>query len=54
MSWWVSHVLYKPPKQEEEVDEAFLKQLIDISRSWDLVLMGDFYYHKICWEDNSA
>ncbi|GAB0202653.1 hypothetical protein GRJ2_002730900 [Grus japonensis] len=33
-------VYYKPPDQEEEVDEAFYRQLEVASRSQALVLMG--------------
>ena len=47
-------VYYRPPDQEEEVDEAFHKQLEAASRSQVLVLMGDFSYPDICWISNVA
>ncbi|GAB0206587.1 hypothetical protein GRJ2_003124300 [Grus japonensis] len=47
-------VYYRPPDQEEEVDEAFCRQLIVASRSQALVLMGDFNHPDICWKDNTA
>ena len=34
-------VYYRPPDQEEEVDEAFYRQLQAASQSQALVLMGD-------------
>ena len=34
-------VCYRPPDQGEPVDEAFLRQLQELSRSRALVLMGD-------------
>jgi len=40
-------VYYRPPNQEEEVDEAFYRQLK--VASW-----GDFNHPDICWEDNTA
>ena len=35
-------VCYRPPNQSSEVDEAFYKQLVEISRSLAVVLVGDF------------
>jgi len=35
-------VYYRPPDQEEELDEAFYRQLQAASQSQALVLMGDF------------
>ena len=35
-------VCYRPPDQEEEVDEAFYRQLEVASQSQALVLVGDF------------
>ncbi|KAJ7427231.1 hypothetical protein WISP_08882 [Willisornis vidua] len=43
-------VCYGPPSQEDEGDELFYKQLADVSRSPDLVLVGDFNLPDICWE----
>jgi len=45
---------YRPPDQEEEVDEAFYKQLKVASQSQALVLMGDFNHPDIIWEDHIA
>jgi len=47
-------VYYRPPDQEEEVDEAFYKQLKVASQSQALVLMGDFKNADIRWEDHAA
>jgi len=38
---------YRPPDQEEEVDEAFYRQLKAASQSQALVLMGDFNHPDI-------
>jgi len=45
---------YRPPDQEEEVDEAFYTQLEVASQSQALVLMRDFNHPDICWEDHTA
>jgi len=47
-------VYYRPPDQEEEVDEAFYRQLQAASQSLALVLMGDFNHPDISWEDHTA
>ncbi|GAB0208601.1 hypothetical protein GRJ2_003325800 [Grus japonensis] len=47
-------VYYSPPDQEEEVDEAFYRQLEVASQSQALVLMGDFNHPGICWNSNMA
>ncbi|GAB0209615.1 hypothetical protein GRJ2_003427200 [Grus japonensis] len=47
-------VYYRPPDQEEEVDEAFYRQLEVALRSQALVLMGDFNHPDICWKSNTA
>ncbi|RMB93593.1 hypothetical protein DUI87_30292 [Hirundo rustica rustica] len=47
-------VCYRPPNQEEEVDNLFYKQLGNVSRSSALVLVGDFNLPDICWELNTA
>jgi len=47
-------VYYRPPDQEEEVDEAFYRQLKVASQSQALVLVGDFKHPDICWEDHTA
>ena len=38
----------------EEADEAFFKQVEDVSWSQTLVLMGDFNQSNICWKDNAV
>ncbi|GAB0209089.1 hypothetical protein GRJ2_003374600 [Grus japonensis] len=45
---------YRPPDQEEEVDEAFYRQVEVASRSQALVLMGDLNHPDICWKGNTA
>jgi len=47
-------VYYRPPDQEEEVDEVFYKQLKVVSQSQALVLVGDFNHPDISWEDHAA
>jgi len=47
-------VYYRPPDQQEEVDEAFYRQLQAASQSQALVLMGDFNHPDISWEDHIA
>ncbi|RMC15084.1 hypothetical protein DUI87_07264 [Hirundo rustica rustica] len=47
-------VCYRPPNQEEEVDNLFYKQLENVSGSSALVLVGDFSLPDICWEHNTA
>ncbi|GAB0206526.1 hypothetical protein GRJ2_003118200 [Grus japonensis] len=45
---------YRPPDQEEEVDEAFYRQVEVASQSQALVLMGDLNHPDICWKGNTA
>jgi len=45
-------VYYRPPDQEEEIDEAFYRQLEVASQA--LVLTGDFNHPDISWEDHTA
>lgn len=47
-------VCCRPPDQVEPVDEAFLLQQREVSRSQALVLMGDFSYPDICWDSSTA
>jgi len=47
-------VYYRPPEQEEEVDEAFYRQLKVASQSQAPVLVGDFNHPDICWEDHTV
>ena len=44
----VMGVCYRPPDEEEEVNEAFYRQLEVASWSQALVLMGDFNNPDIC------
>ncbi|GAB0182058.1 hypothetical protein GRJ2_000671100 [Grus japonensis] len=46
-------VYYRPPDQDEEVDEAFYRQL-EVALRQALVLMGDFNHPDICWKGNTA
>ena len=50
----VAGVCYRPPDQEEAVDEAFLLQLQEVSHLRALVLMGDFNHPDICWDSGMA
>ncbi|PKU42646.1 glycerol kinase [Limosa lapponica baueri] len=54
MGHTVVGIYYRPPDQEEDVYEAFYRQLEIASQSQALVLMGDFNYPDICWKDNTA
>ncbi|KAJ7398094.1 mitochondrial fission process protein 1 [Pitangus sulphuratus] len=47
-------VCYRPSDQDEEVDDLFYKQLVDVSRFPALVLMGDFKLPDVCWELNTV
>ena len=47
-------VCYRPPDQEEAVDEAFLLQLQEVSHLQALVLMGTFNHPDICWDSGMA
>jgi len=47
-------VCYRPPNQDEEVDEVFYKRLAEVSQSLALVLMGDLNLLDICWKYNTA
>ncbi|KAJ7423670.1 mitochondrial fission process protein 1 [Willisornis vidua] len=47
-------VCNRPPNQDDEGDELFHKQLVDVSKSPALVLVGDFNLPDICWELNTA
>jgi len=46
-------VYYRSPDQEEEVDEAFYRQLQTALQSQALVLVGDFKNADIRWEDHA-
>jgi len=43
-------VCYRPPNQNEEVDEVFYNRLAEVSQSLALVLVGDFNLLDICWK----
>ncbi|PKK26128.1 DTW domain containing 2 [Columba livia] len=47
-------VCYRPPNQEDQVDEALYGQMGAASHSQAMVLTGDFSYPNICWRDNTA
>jgi len=47
-------VSYRPPDQEEQVNQAFYRQMGAASHSQTLVLVGDFNHPNICWRDNTA
>jgi len=47
-------VCYRPPNQDEEVDEIFCKRMSEISQSLALVLVEDFNLLDICWKYNTA
>ena len=47
-------VCYEPPNQDEEMDEVFYKQLLEVAQSPALVLMGNFNFPDICWKYNKA
>ena len=47
-------VYYRAPDQEEEIHEAFYRQLQAASQSQALVLMGDFNHPDISWEDHTT
>lgn len=46
-------VFYIPSNQEEVVDKAF-KQLMEASKSKNVVLVWDINYWNICWEENTT
>ena len=41
-------VSYRPPNQEEKVDETFEKEIARISKRYNVVGMEDFNYLDIC------
>ncbi|GAB0181359.1 hypothetical protein GRJ2_000601200 [Grus japonensis] len=47
-------ICYRPPNQDEEVDEIFYKQLGEVLQSLGLVLMGDFNFPDVCWKYSTA
>ena len=51
---FVVGVYYRPPDQEEEVDEGLFLQLQKASRSQALILTGEFNHPDICWKSGTA
>lgn len=47
-------VCYRLPDQEEQVHEAFYRQLKVASCLQVLVFMGYFNHPDVCWRDNAA
>jgi len=47
-------VCYRPPNQDEEVDEVFYKRLAEVSQSLALALVGVFNLLDICWKYDTA
>lgn len=45
-------VFYRLPNQDEDTDEVFYKQLVEVVQSPVFVLMEDFL--DTCWKDNTA
>ena len=47
-------VYYRPPSQGELIDVTFFLQLQEVLHSQALILLGDFNYLYICWDNNMA
>ncbi|XP_062466520.1 uncharacterized protein LOC134159318 [Pezoporus occidentalis] len=47
-------ICYRPPDQEDSMDEVLYRQIGKASHSQVLVLMGDFNHRDICWRDGTA
>lgn len=47
-------VYHRLLNQDEEADEAFYKQLVEISQLLALVLLRDFNLPDICWKYNTV
>jgi len=45
---------YRLLDQEDQMDEAFYKQIGAASHSKNIILMRDFSHPKICWRDSTA
>ncbi|GAB0187677.1 hypothetical protein GRJ2_001233000 [Grus japonensis] len=50
----IVEVWYRPPNQEDRVDEALCRQIGAASCSQALVLMGDFSRYQGGWRDDTA
>jgi len=48
------HACYRPPNQEEVVDEAFFRQLEETSCLQALLLMRSLNHPDTCWKGNAA
>ena len=40
-------VYYRPPGHSEDLEDVFLQQMTKLSRSEDLIIMGEFNYAEI-------
>lgn len=47
-------VYYRPPAQDDNIDELIFAELRDASRSTPLVLMGDFNLPDVNWDHHTA
>jgi len=47
-------VSYRPPNQDDQVDEVFYKRLAEVLQLLTSVLMGDFNLPDICWKYNTT
>ena len=47
-------VYYRPRTQSPELDQEFARELAEAAHSRTIVVMGDFSYLDISWEDHSA
>ncbi|GAB0183292.1 hypothetical protein GRJ2_000794500 [Grus japonensis] len=50
----IEGVCYRPPEQDDQVDEALYRQIGAASCSQALVFMGALNQPNICWRDNTA
>lgn len=50
----IADVCYRPPNQEEQVNEALYRQVGTASHLKALVLMQNFKHPDICWRDNTV
>lgn len=47
-------VYHRPLNQDKEADEAFYKQLVEISQLLAFVILRDFNLPDICWKYNTV
>lgn len=50
----IVRVCYRIPDQEEQLDEAFFRQMEIATYSQNLVLMGDMSHRSTCWRGSTA